>query len=550
TGEGVLEYEVPVGVHSSPWLTLDATRLTQRVPNSDLALEVVFESGMDREATGQGLVFEQDDQTWARFDFAFNANKLQIFGGTFAGGVLQNMHTTNLQTGAWLDGETLAMRVTRTGNQFVQQYSLQGGPWTTAATFNLPMELNYAGIMLASEGDPSEGIVSRIDSIQNLASPLVNEDGTLATDATGPYPYVAEALHLGDGLVRLAWSTDEPANAVLHYGPTPAMAEGSIDFATDAFQHEWWLGGLELDSQYSFQIESFDALGNRSTKDLIVDVPAEAPLGSPAIALWSQSQTVQGITTVRFGDLGFAQPQINLLGNVSDDDEDRLIQHVTLEYQLDGGAWLPLAMGDDRTISYAPWRLANEGDYNVELMLADLMQGTPVGGLFVHDVLLRAQDDEGHTAYRLLRVEVVDGATWDPSASVDWSAILAGGGGPEQGVQIVDGRWHVENVPGIGAALRTDPAHLGYDRLVAIGQGTGASAWENYEATLDATILALDPQGYDRHRVLRLRLRDALDRPHLGGQLRPAEPQHLPAGRRVPVPLVRRPRALGTVDRL
>ena len=263
-----------------------------------------------------------------------------------------------------------------------------------------------------------------------------------------------------------------------------------------AFQGQAAINGLQANSTYFVQIRALDALGQFSNETFQVSTPSDSTVGAPTFTLWDMPLDGAGTPVARFGDLGFAQPQVNLLGNLQDEDEDRVAQTVTLEYRLGTGPWNAVALGDDRTINYAPWRLANEGDFNIELFLSDLTVGTPVGGEYHHNVLLRATDDEGHVSYQSLRVEIAQGTAWDPNTTVDWSQVASQGGLPSGGGQVIDGRWHVENVAGLGYVLRPDPAHLGYDRLVGIGEGQGPNAWQNYEVELDATVLGLDPQGF------------------------------------------------------
>lgn len=495
TGEGALELSVPPGVVSAPWLTLDAARVTQPVLDEDLGLQVWFTSPLDRQATGKGLIFEQDRDNWARFDFAYNNGKLQLFAAVFANGQLQNMQFSNLQTGPWAGGR-LGMRVVRTGNQYVQQYSLDGLLWQSGFTMTSNMTLAHAGVFIASQANPSLGITAVIDSIERTDALLANEDGELAVDDLAPWIYTHSATALGPNAVEVAWRTEEQASAEIRYGRTPAASEGLLTLAALDFEQQSTVNGLQPDSDYYLQVRALDALGQASLQTLQVRTPSETTPGAPTFTLWDMPQDPGGMPVARFGDLGFAQRQVNLLGNVQDDDEDRIAQTVTLEYRLGSGPWTAVALGDDRTISYAPWRLANEGDFNIELFLADLTSGSPVAGVFEHDVLLRATDDEGHTSYQALRLEIADGTVWNPNTTVDWTQVANQSGLPSGGAQVIDGRWHVENVAGLGYVLRTDPDHMGYDRLVGIGEGQGPNAWQNYEVELDATVLALDPQGF------------------------------------------------------
>ncbi|MDF1837749.1 MAG: hypothetical protein P1V35_07775 [Planctomycetota bacterium] len=496
TGEGHLELAVPAGVVSSSWMSLQAARLTQPVQDNNQSLQAIFVGGMSNNGTGQGLIFEQDESNFARFDFAYNGSKLQLFAATFSNGSLNRMEFSDLQNGAWPAGSPLGMRVTRTGNSYFQEYSLDGLNWLAGPTLTSNMAVAHAGVVAVAEGAPPAGITMVVDSVESSANPILNEDGLKAADGEGPFVHALQVQALDSANVQLSWSTDEIASAQVEFGRTNQYLDGSISLSNLQFAQSGMLTNLLANTTYFLRITTMDPSGRSSAKLSQVTTPADNTVGSPSLTVWQSTDNGDGTRTVRFGDLGFAQPQINVQGNVQDADEVRLINTVDLHYRLNGGAWVSLAMGDDRTISFAPWRLANEGDFNVELYLADLTLGAPMAGVYSNDLLLRATDDEGHATYQSLRVEIVDGLGWNPNTSIDWNTVLNNGADATDAVQIIDGQWNVENYPGLGPVLRTEPSGLGYDRLVAIGEGQGASAWENYEVELDATVLALDAQGY------------------------------------------------------
>ncbi|MCP5020870.1 MAG: fibronectin type III domain-containing protein [bacterium] len=496
SNNGQMKFGVPSGVSSSPWMNLNAARLTQTVQNEDITVQAIFTGAMADNGTGQGFVFEEDENNFARFEFVYNSNEVQLFAAVFAGGSLRDMQYSNVHSGAWTAGAPLGLRVVRRGNFYTQEYSLDGSSWLVGPTLTSNMVVSAAGLMVAAEGSPSPGFTMVVDYFETASTPIINEDGQKAMDVEGPFVHNLKVQALDAFNVQLSWHTDEISSADIQYGRTLQYLDGVHHLTSQQFSQSTTLTSLLADTTYFLRITSMDHQGHSSVTLAEVTTPADNTIGSPFLSVWQSTDNGNGTRTVRFGDLGFAQPQINIQGNVQDADEVRLINTVTLDYQLNGGPWTSLAMGDDRTISYAPWRLANEGDFNVELYLANLTQVPAQGGLFVNDLLLRAGDDEGHLTYQSLRVEIVDGTSWDPNASIDWNEVLNNGGDATDAVQIVDGQWNVENYPGLGPVLRTEPDGLGYDRLVAIGEGQGVNAWSNYEVVLDATVLALDPQGY------------------------------------------------------
>ncbi len=181
--------------------------------------------------------------------------------------------------------------------------------------------------------------------------------------------------------------------------------------------------------------------------------------GGPSIELWYGDAQV-------FGKVGHPQRWINVLGNVADEDGV-----AWLAVRLNGGAKRMLSIGPDQR------RLLDSGDFNVELDRAELLPGD-------NTLELIAADGKTNEAAKLVTVTYVPESAWPRDYSVDWSSASR----VDDVVQIVDGRWLLEN-----GGLRTDPAHVGYDRLVAIGDET----WDDYEVTVPITLHAIDERAYD-----------------------------------------------------
>jgi len=95
----------------------------------------------------------------------------------------------------------------------------------------------------------------------------------------------------------------------------------------------------------------------------------------------------------------------------------------------------------------------------------------------------------------VIRIEHTPNVTW-AMGTTSFDDYLNAGLGAKDAVQIIDGAWHIEDHPTLGAVLRTDATELGYDRLTAIGEAHGLDAWTDYEVLTEATVLALDPNGY------------------------------------------------------
>ncbi|MCA9950673.1 MAG: hypothetical protein KDE48_13570, partial [Anaerolineales bacterium] len=164
-----------------------------------------------------------------------------------------------------------------------------------------------------------------------------------------------------------------------------------------------------------------------------------------------------------FGQIGNPQKWINILGSVSGPNDID-----TLTYTLNGGVAKNLAMGPDE------YRLADEGDFNIELNINDLIDGN-------NALVITAVDTAAEETTKNVTVNYSAGNTWPEDYTANWSSSP-----PVQSVaQVVDGQWTTQN--GVLQPLTFD-----YDRLVAIGD----MSWTDYEVTFPMNVHAIDTSGF------------------------------------------------------
>jgi hypothetical protein len=178
-------------------------------------------------------------------------------------------------------------------------------------------------------------------------------------------------------------------------------------------------------------------------------------LRAPAIDLWYGDKQF-------FGQIGNPQKYVNILGNVSSPD---YVAIASLTYSLNGSLPTPLSMGPDLT------RLAMPGDFNVELDRTLLREGE-------NQLEIVATDFVGNRTTKEVKVYYTAGKSWPLPYEVDFSKVK----NIAEAVQVVDGRWKLEN-----GGLRT--AHKYYDRVVAVGDMN----WTDYELTAEVTINNFTP---------------------------------------------------------
>jgi hypothetical protein len=171
-----------------------------------------------------------------------------------------------------------------------------------------------------------------------------------------------------------------------------------------------------------------------------------------------------------FGKAGQPQPQVNILGKVSDPDGfDTVLVPDTLTFTLNGGTDVfPLSLGPDTR------RLYDAGEFNVELWYSDLEAGP-------NTVVIKAKDKQANVTETTVTVNVMSGP-----ASIPYTVNWASSAQISDVAQVVDGKWSTPGASGV----RT--LQIGYDRLIAVGD----MSWENYEVTVPVTVHSVVPNGF------------------------------------------------------
>lgn len=488
---------VPAGVAHDPWSHgNESLRLMQSVQDQDLSVTARFLNGLDQEGTGNGLIFEEGPDRWLRFDFSFYQSRLHVLAAAFAGGVVQHNVAYVLQSAPWPTGQPLEMRVSRVGDVWTQEWSTDGSVWSPGATFTFPLQLEQFGPTAINSGGSARPHTAWIDAISASGHPLDDDDVTARVDLRAPFVFGLRATALDDRTVRFNWRTDEPTLATLRWGLDDQHASGTYSTGYLGLSGSHTLRGLAAGQPHVLRLEVQDASGNQTWRGDIAIVPSAADGGdAPELNLWTADEIEPGSWVLDSGSRGNANQDLNLLGRLTDLDEVDVAATCQLQYRVNGGPYGALDLGNAPWIDSHPPRLAHAGDFNLEIPVDDLLLGPLVGGKHITTVELLATDDEAHVRSAVIRIEHTPDVTWT-MGTTSFDDFLNAGLQARDAVQIVDGAWHLENHPSLGAVLRNDANELGYDRLAAIGEAHGPDAWTDYEVRTEATVLALDPNGY------------------------------------------------------
>jgi hypothetical protein len=201
----------------------------------------------------------------------------------------------------------------------------------------------------------------------------------------------------------------------------------------------------------SWVAEASETRGPNSSAPAAEHLSPPVDHSDPVIDVWYTLEQ-------RFGHIGNPQRWINILGNVSDPDG---IASVT--YSLNGAPPLELSVGPDGL------RLAEEGDFNIEIDYSDLLSGS-------NEVVVVATDTRDDTSSATVAVEYEMGNVWLRPYSIDWSSVE----NVQDVAQVVDGLWAMEGeyIRPVGASSDS------YDRLVAVGD----MSWLDYEVSAEVVV--------------------------------------------------------------
>lgn len=171
TGDAYLELFVPGGTTHNIWKTAkNAVRVMQPAANTDFEVEVKFGSEPLQPLQMQGILVEQDENNWLRFDIFYDDGTLNVFAGSTINGNSRQKIRVGVAAGS-----ASYLRVNREGDVWSLDYSADGVNWTTAGNFTQALAVNSTGTFVGNSGP---AFTSQVDYFFNTAAPIVPEDGS------------------------------------------------------------------------------------------------------------------------------------------------------------------------------------------------------------------------------------------------------------------------------------------------------------------------------------------------------------------------------------
>ncbi|MEL6886577.1 MAG: FG-GAP-like repeat-containing protein, partial [Pseudomonadota bacterium] len=428
----------------------NGARAMQVTADTDFQIETRFLSTPTEKYQLQGLLVEQDASNWLRFDTYSDGNKLYAFAAITVNDSSSVAFKVEIP-----NGTAPYMQLTRIGDQWTFETSLDGTNWSTAGSFTHALTVSATGVFAGNTGNAA-GYTAQVDYFENTADPIVDEDGTIVPINNPPQPVddvliTEEETPLAiDIAADLLANDSEPDGDPFSFtgftqpvnGTIVDNGDGTLTYTPDT--------GYNGTDSFTYTITDGE-LTDTATVNLTV--------GNPIDVWYGLNQN--------FGSPGVGQVWANILGNVPG-------SVTSLTYSLNGGPERALSIGADTR------RLHNEGDFNIDIAFAEL------DGSATDDVItITAQLVDGSTVTRDVTIDYVAGNAWDPNYSIDWGTVTD----LQDVVQVVDGTWSWDSN---GAR----PVDLGYDRLLVLGD----QGWDNYEVNMTISMHDLqnvDPSGRD-----------------------------------------------------
>lgn len=225
TEDAHLLIRIPGGVRMDAWNQNQSARLMQPCADQDFSLEMRIDSIPSERYQIAGVLIEQDESNWLRFDYYSDGARLWSFCGSTLNGQSSLVGRTAVQaTGP------LYVRVTRTGNSWLHERSLDGQSWDVTASFDLALTPTAIGPFAGNAG-PAPAFDAQFDYLFDMSAPVVPEDGN---PVGGPLDLTTLTTGAGVGAVQVT-----PAQATYSCGDLVTLE--ALPDGTSAFSG--WSGG-------------------------------------------------------------------------------------------------------------------------------------------------------------------------------------------------------------------------------------------------------------------------------------------------------------------
>lgn len=248
-----IELNVPAGV-SHDWSSPGGPpRLMQSSGNDDFGIEVKFSAAVTEIGQTQGVLLQEDSDTYARFAFEKTLAKGVLLYAQFMDDGAQ---VKAVSTELGLPESPAYMRVTRAGSVWRWYYSVDGVAWTVVkGNHTIEMSVVEAGFFVgnsASGGTPP-AFKTAVDYFFNMAAPIDPEDGspmsvtinqigtgTVTKQPNKPAYICGEEVQISASTVP-GWSFEGLTGDVTSTAPITNVTVNAPKFVTATFTQDQYL---------------------------------------------------------------------------------------------------------------------------------------------------------------------------------------------------------------------------------------------------------------------------------------------------------------------
>jgi regulation of enolase protein 1 (concanavalin A-like superfamily) len=156
-----LELTAPAGAIHDIWTNgRIVPRVMQAANNADFELEVKFDSALNTSGDfqSQGILVEADSENFLRLELHSYNSKKKLYAASFT----NNSPSTRIFASANV-GVPNYLRVTRVGDQWTLEYSLDGATWVSGGSFSHALTVTAVGVYVGSgQNAPHTAIVDYV----------------------------------------------------------------------------------------------------------------------------------------------------------------------------------------------------------------------------------------------------------------------------------------------------------------------------------------------------------------------------------------------------
>ncbi|MEJ2720899.1 MAG: T9SS type A sorting domain-containing protein [bacterium] len=311
TGTNLTVY-IPGGMdHSLTTTGNNAPRIMQDAPDGNFEVEAKFDSRGSYTYQGQGILVQEDDDTYLRFDLVYTSSGTQVYIGYFDAGVLTAVSNTTPAV------QPTCLKVSREADTWTLKYSTNGTSWTTQKIFQQPLAVTEVGVFFNNTGSlwKTPAFVGNVDYFFNTSQPIIPEDDGSPSAATPPVVnlWYGDNQSFGDlgvpqtwvnllgnvwdsdSVVTLSYRLNKGPSSPLSMGPDGKRLIGVGDFNAEIDYNELVPG------ENSIVITAIDELGEQTDHVVTLDYTPGITWEIPYTADWASAAEVTDVAHVGDG---------------------------------------------------------------------------------------------------------------------------------------------------------------------------------------------------------------------------------------------------------